>query len=38
MVLAVPLFALALWREEREDMRHDSRRFGEGPYSPPPGL
>ena len=38
VVLALPLFGLALWREDRRDARNDSAPLGEGPYSPPPPL
>ena len=38
ILLAVPLFSLALWREERDEMHADASPLGEGPYSPPPGL
>jgi hypothetical protein len=38
VVLALPVFGLALWRDDRRDTRNDSTPLGEGPYSPPPSL
>jgi hypothetical protein len=38
VVLALPVFGLALWREERRGARNDSSPLGEAPYSPPPPL